>query len=106
VPIFEELTFHLTQAVAKVAIDPSEGGLPGFDAVQKLLNGAARYAMLACAGAFLVGAAQWGWATRSNNYSQATDGKERMVKAVVGIFAVGAVPAVINFFYSAGTGVH
>ena len=104
--IFDGVSFHLAQAAAKVTIDPSEGGLPGFDSFQKILNGAAKYAMLACAGAFLIGAAQWGWATRTNNYSQATDGKERMLKSVGGAFAVGAVAAVINFFYTAGTGVH
>jgi hypothetical protein len=105
VSIFEGVSFHLAQAAAKVTIDPTDGGLPGFDSVQKLLNGAAKFAILACVGAFLIGAAQWGWATRSNNYSQAADGKERMLKSVDGAFAVGAVAAVINFFYQAGTGV-
>jgi hypothetical protein len=29
-----------------------------------------------------------------------------MLKGVGGAFAIGAVAAVINFFYNAGTGVH
>lgn len=102
---FENFHLHLIDAAAKVQIDPSDGGLPGIASFQKLLNGAAKYAMLACVGAFLIGAAQWGWGSRSQNYSQAADGKERMLKSVAGAFAIGAVAAVINFFYIAGTGV-
>ena len=101
----ESFHFHLMEAAAKVTVSPSDDGLPGIGSFQKLLNGAAKYAMLACVGAFLIGAGQWGWGSRSQNYSQAADGKERMLKSAAGAFAIGAVAAVINFFYGAGTGV-
>jgi Family of unknown function (DUF6112) len=101
----ERLHFNLTEAAAKVSVNPNPGGLPGVDAFQKLLNGAAALALLACVAAFVIGAAQWGFGSRSQNYSQAADGKERMLKSVGGAFGIGAVAAVINFFYQAGTGV-
>ena len=104
--VLETFQFHLLTAAEKVAVNPNPGGLPGSDAFQKLLNGAAALALLACVGAFVIGAAQWGFGSRGQNYSQATDGRERMLKSLGGAFGIGAVAAVINFFYTAGTGVH
>lgn len=101
----EKFHFHLIEAAEKVSVNPNPGGLPGVDALQKLLNGAAALALLACVAAFVIGAAQWGFGGRSQNYSQAADGKERMLKSLGGAFGIGAVAAVINFFYAAGTGV-
>ena len=102
---FETFQFHLFLAAEKINVNPDPGGLPGIGAFQKLLNGAAAAAMIACAFGFLLGAGQWAIGSRSSNYSQAADGKERLFKSAAGAFAVGAVAAVINFFYKAGTGV-
>ncbi|HET7417268.1 MAG TPA: hypothetical protein VFJ61_06565 [Solirubrobacterales bacterium] len=104
--VLEKFQFHLYTAAEKVKVNPDPGGLPGTDAFQKLLNGGAALALLAAAGAFLIGAGQYGIGSRSHNYSQATDGRERMLKSLAGAFAIGAVAAVVNFFYTAGTGVH
>lgn len=102
---FETFQFHLFLAAEKINVNPDPGALPGIGAFQKLLNGAAAAAMIACAFGFLLGAGQWAIGSRSSNYSQAADGKERLLKSAAGAFAVGAVAAVINFFYVAGTGV-
>jgi hypothetical protein len=104
--LFEKLQLYLYTAAEKVRVNPDPGGLPGSDAFQKLLNGVAALALLACVGAFVIGAAQWGFGSRSQNYSQASDGRERMLKSLGGAFGIGAVAAVVNFFYTAGTGVH
>lgn len=100
--VLEKVQFFLIQAAAEVKVNPNPGGLPGVDAFQKLLNGAAALGLLVCVAAFVVGAAQWGFGSRSQNYSQAADGRERMLKSVGGAFGIGAVAAVINFFYKAG----
>ncbi len=96
---------YLLQLLAKVEVkvNPDASGLPGGPAAQKILNGAAAFALLACVGAVVWGAAQWGFGSRSNNYSQADDGKTRMLKGVGGAFGVGASAAVINFFFGAGS---
>ncbi len=104
--ILETAQLRAIQAAAKVSVNPNPGGLPGADAFEKLLNGAAALALLTCVGAFIVGAAQWGFGSRAQNYSQTADGRERMMKSVAGAFGIGAVAAIINFFYNAGTGVH
>jgi hypothetical protein len=98
--------FHLTELIGEVSVNPNPNALPGADAFQKLLNGLAGAGLLACVGAFIIGAAQWGFGSRAQNFSQAADGRERMLKSVGGAFGIGAVAAVINFFYHAGSGVH
>jgi len=96
----------LLRYAAAVSVNPNPGGLPGGDAGQRLLNGLAAFGLMACVGAVLLGAAQWGLGSRSNNYSQADDGKARMLKGVGGAFGIGAAAAVINFFFNAGSTVH
>lgn len=103
--VFAKFQFHVLAAAEKVSVNPNPDALPGGDVLQKLLNGAAAFGLMACVGAFVVGAAQWGFGSRSQNYGQAADGKEKMMKSVGGAFAIGAVAAIINFFYHAGTGV-
>jgi hypothetical protein len=93
------------QAAEKVSVNPSSSGLPGGPAAQKLLNGAAGFALLACVGVVIWGAAQWGFGSKSNNYAQADDGKTRMLKGAGGAFGVGAAAAVTNFFFAAGSAV-
>lgn len=97
---------HLLEALAAVSVTPNTNGLPGGEAAQRLLNGAAGFGLLACLGAFVWGGAQWGFGSRSNNVSQTDDGKTRMLKGVGGAFGIGAAAAVINFFFNAGSGVH
>ena len=92
-------------AAVNVKVNPDMNGLPVVDAAQKLINGGAGFALLACVAVGLIGAAQWGWGSHHSNYAQATEGKSRMLKGAGGAFAVGACAAVVNFFYSAGTGV-
>jgi hypothetical protein len=106
VPLLQAAHLHLLQAAAKVSVNPDAGGLPGGDAAQKLINGAAAFGLMACVGAMLWGAAQWGFGSRSSNASQADDGKTRMLKGVGGAFGIGAAAAVVNFFFNAGSTVH
>ena len=97
---------YLLKAAESVKVNPSAGGLPGDEAVQKLINGGARFALLACVGVVIVGAAQWGFGKNTSNSSHADDGKSRMLKGAGGAFAIGAAAAVVNFFFGAGSGVH
>ncbi len=101
-------SLHLLTAAQKVQVNltPDLDGLPGGPAAQKLLNGAAGFALLACVGVVILGAAQWGLGSQNSNYTHASDGKGRMLKGVFGAFGVGAAAAVINFFFNAGSTVH
>jgi Family of unknown function (DUF6112) len=97
---------QLLEAVAAVSVKPSPSGIPGGDAAQKLINGAAAFGLMACVATVIIGAAQWGFGSKSSNYSQADDGKTRIMKGVGGAFAIGAAAALINFFFDAGSAIH
>ena len=88
--------------LAKVSVNPSPNGLPGSGAAEKLLNGLAFYALLGCTAGMLLGAALYAFASRSNNYSQAANGRSMMLYSAIGAFVAGATPAIINFFQQAG----
>lgn len=92
--------------LADISVKPNPNGLPGTQALEKLVNGLAAIALLGCGAAVVIGAAQWGLGQRANNYSQAADGKTKMLYGIGGAFVVGAASALINFFYGAGTAVH
>ncbi len=88
-----------------VSISPDPDGLPGHPALQKLINGLAALTLLACIGGLLLGAAQWALGTKSNNYSHASDGKQKVLYALLAAFVIGAGAALINFFYDSGSAV-
>ncbi len=94
-----ESAFH---QITAVSISPSPSGLPGATSIQKLINGLAFFALLGCAAGMLLGAALYAFGSRSNNYSQAANGRAMMLYAAVGAFVAGATPAIINFFQQAG----
>ncbi|HET8861842.1 MAG TPA: DUF6112 family protein [Solirubrobacterales bacterium] len=95
----------LQLAVEKVHVEPNPKGLPGTPALEKLVNGLAAIALLACVAGVLIGAAQWALGSKSNNYSHASDGKSKVLYGLLGAFVIGAGAALINFFYNSGSAV-
>ena len=78
---------------------------PGTPALEKLINGLAALALLACVAGVLIGAAQWALGSKSNNYSHSSDGKSKVLYGLLGAFVIGAGAALINFFYNSGSAV-
>jgi NhaP-type Na+/H+ or K+/H+ antiporter len=95
----------LQLAAQKVDVNPNPRGLPGTQALDKLVDGLAAIALLGCVAGVLIGALQWALGSRSNNYSHASDGKSKVLYGLIGAFVVGAAAAIINFFYDSGTAV-
>ena len=60
--------------LANVSVKPNPNALPGTSAIEKLIDGLAAFALLACVGGVLIGAAQWALGSKSGNYSHASDG--------------------------------
>jgi hypothetical protein len=89
-------------AVAAVSIKPDPTALPGGGAAQKLIDGGTYFVILACVAGALLGLAQWALGSRTSNYSQADNGKSKVVACVIAAFLTGALAAIINFFVSAG----
>jgi hypothetical protein len=90
---------------AAVNVKPNPNGLPGTDALEKLIGGLANLALLACVAGVIIGAGQWALGSRSNNYSHTSDGKSKVLYGLLGAFVIGAGAALINFFYTSGSAV-
>ncbi|HET7054237.1 MAG TPA: DUF6112 family protein [Solirubrobacterales bacterium] len=91
--------------VAAVSIKPNPSGGPGTPALEKLVNWLAAVVLLGCAAGLLIGAAQWALGSKSNNFSHASDGKQKVLYSLIAAFVVGAGAALINFFYTSGSAV-
>ncbi len=89
-------------ALAAITIKPDPTALPGGGEAQKLINGATYYVLLACVAGALFGLGQWALGSRTSNYSQADNGKSKVVACIVAAFLTGALSTIINFFVNAG----
>lgn len=98
--------FHLIGLTSAISVKPDPTALPGTPALEKLLNGLAAIGMLGCGAAVVLGAAQLGFGQKANNYTQAADGKQKLIYGLGGAFVIGAAAAIVNFFYNAGSAVH
>ena len=90
---------------AAVAINPNPNGGPGTPALEKLVNWLAAIVLIGCALGLLIGVGQWVLGSKSNNFSHASDGKQKVLYSLCGAFVVGAGAALINFFYTSGSAV-
>ncbi len=91
--------------MAQVDIRPDPGGLPGTEQLQQLVNGLAFWALLACLGVVLAGAAMWAGGSRASHFGAVASGKSMVFGGAIGGLLVGASAAIVNFFHSVGSGV-
>jgi hypothetical protein len=75
---------------------------PGASGLQHAINVAAFYALIACAVGGLASIATWAGGNGLHVQHLASGGKVGLIVAVVAAFAVGALAALINFFFSIG----
>ena len=93
-------------ALGDVSVSPDINALPGSAALQSIANGAAAWALVIALMGLLVGAAMWAIGAHSSNYQQTYTGKKTLIAAALAALVVGAAPALINFFFHLGQGVH
>jgi hypothetical protein len=86
--------FHLT-------INPDTGA-PGASGLQHGINVAAFYALIACAVGGLASIATWAAGNGLHVQHLASGGKVGLIVSVLAAFAVGALAALINFFFGIG----
>jgi hypothetical protein len=95
---------HVLTAAAggfKLTITPDTGA-PGAAGLEHAINVAAFYALIACGVGGLGGIATWAAGNGFHVQHLASGGKLGLMVAVVAAFAVGALAALINFFYGIG----
>jgi MFS family permease len=87
-------------------ISPNSQGLPGSDALTTLAGGLEFWALLAALVGLVLGAGAWALGAHSSNYQHAATGRKAVLVAGAAALVIGAAPALLSFFYTAGTGVH
>lgn len=91
--------------VARVAGNPDPSQLPGGQVLQQLTNGIMGWGLILALIALVVSAVAWALGSNSNNYQYAVAGRRGVVVAGLAALLIGAAPAIINFFFDAGTAV-
>lgn len=90
---------------AQVAGNPDPSQLPGGQVLQQLTNGIMGWSLILALVALVVSAVSWALGSNSNNYQYAVAGRRGVVIAGLAALLIGAAPAIVNFFFTTGTGV-
>lgn len=92
--------------LADVSLTPDPGNLPGGAVLQHLTDGLGGWALVAALAGLVVGAAVWALGAHAQNYQQSFAGRRTVLVSALAALVVGAAPAMVNFFFHAGQGVH
>ncbi len=96
----------LLAVVADVQMTPDTSSLPGGQVLQNLINGIGGWALALALVGLVVGAAAWALGSHGQNYHQTYVGRRAVIISGLAALLIGAGPALVNFFFHAGTGVH
>lgn len=96
----------LSTLLCDVSLSPDPSLIPGGSALQTLTNGIGGWALILTLAGLLVGAATWALGSHSQNYQQAISGRRAVLISGAAALIVGAAPALVNFFFHLGQGVH
>jgi hypothetical protein len=89
-----------------VSMTPNPGQLPGGSTLQQLTNGVGGWALILALVGMVAGAAAWALGAHSQNYQQSYIGRRTVLISGLAALVIGAAPALVNFFFHAGQGVH
>jgi hypothetical protein len=92
--------------LADVTMTPDPSNLPGGEVLQHLTNGLGGWALIGALVALVIGAVAWALGSHSQNFQQSITGRKTVLLAGLAALLIGAAPAIINFFFHAGQGVH
>ncbi len=92
--------------LANVTLNPDPNALPGGQTLQHLMNGLGAWALALSLVGLLIGAAAWALGSHGQNYQQTFVGRRAVLISGLAALLIGAGPAIVNFFFSTGQGVH
>lgn len=92
--------------LADVTMTPDPAQLPGGSTLQQLTDGVGGWALILSLVGMVVGAAAWALGAHSQNYQQSFIGRRTVLISGLAALVIGAAPAIVNFFFHAGQGVH
>jgi hypothetical protein len=82
---------------------PDPGQLPGSDQILGLVAGLRWAALVCCLVALIAGAAIWAFSSHQGNPYWTQRAKLSVFGALLGVFVIGAAPALIQWLYTLGT---
>lgn len=91
--------------VLAISVDPNSK-LPGTPQLTQLVGGLMTWVLLACVAAVLLGAAAWGFGSRTGHYASAQQGRMMCLGGAIGAMVAGASVALVNFAFGVGGTVH
>lgn len=97
---------HGPVRLVDVSLTPDPGQLPGGSTLQQLTDGVGGWALILSLVGMVVGAAAWALGAHSQNYQQSFIGRRTVLISGLAALVIGAAPAIVNFFFHAGQGVH
>ncbi len=89
-----------------VGMQPHADQLPGGALLQNLMDGLQFWALALALVGLVIGAAAWAIGSHGQNYQQTFVGRRAVLISGLAALLIGAGPGIVNFFYTAGTGVH
>lgn len=89
--------------LAAVAGNPDPSQLPGGAVLQQFTNGIMGWSLVLALIALVVSAVSWALGSNSNNYQYAVAGRRGVLISGLAALLIGAAPAIINFFFNAGS---
>jgi MFS family permease len=89
-----------------VTLTPDTSALPGGQVLQNLMNGLGGWALVLALAGLVIGAAAWALGSHGQNYQQSYVGRRAVLISGLAALLIGAGPAIVNFFFHAGQGVH
>ncbi len=107
VALTPHLATHLPPArLVDVTLTPDTSSLPGGQVLQNLMNGLGGWALALALVGLVIGAAAWALGSHGQNYQQSYVGRRAVLISGLAALLIGAGPAIVNFFFHAGQGVH
>jgi len=97
---------QLVSLAHDVSTHPDPSGLPGGSTLQHLLDGLVFVGLLSCVAGVVVGGATWFLGAQAGNFTASVGGRRAVLAGMVGALVIGAAAAIVNFFFTAGSGVH
>ena len=96
----------LAGGLGDVQLTPDTNSLPGGQVLQQLMDGLGGWALALALVGLVVGAAAWAVGSHGQNYQQTFVGRRAVLVSGLAALLIGAGPAIVNFFFHAGQGVH
>jgi MFS family permease len=96
----------MAMVLADVNLNPDVNDLPGGSVLQSLTNGLGGWALVLALVGLVFGAVMWALGSHTQNYHQSYSGRRAVIVSGLAALLIGAAPALVNFFFHAGTTVH